>query len=65
MADAKKEIGPEDVMEHFEKFLPNSACTKKCREKLLADLKSCKGDTDCIVRATGQYAICVLSCPKK
>jgi hypothetical protein len=65
MADQTNDATPEDVVEHFQKSLPASSCTKKCHDKYLRDLANCKGDRDCIARATGHYVICVLSCRGK
>jgi hypothetical protein len=65
MADQQNDVTPEDVIEHFRQSEPASTCPKKCHENYLRDLANCKGNRDCINRATGAYVICVLSCRGK
>ncbi len=63
MADT--EATAEDVVELVRKAVPQSACADKCHKQYLRDLAKCKGDRDCVAKATGHYVLCVLSCRGK
>lgn len=55
----------EDLIKRVKRWSLNSSCVDKCKAQYERDLKRCNGDRDCIVKATGKYVICVLSCAKK